>query len=174
MNARASAASLAILFLIAAAPALAQIRSMPTASPQAKAPADPDLAKITAENAIFRAKRISILSKVAPRIANVIVQIAASMGGKTSLPSITGIESATIAKLQSQIPGITIQQTQLLALVAIQEALQNQLDNMNEMSEMTSMDLQMAMDRRSKFVEALSNIMKEIDATQESIVQNLK
>jgi hypothetical protein len=48
------------------------------------------------------------------------------------------------------------------------------LDSMNEMSEMTSMRLQMAMDRRSKFVEALSNIMKKIDSTQETIIQNLK
>jgi hypothetical protein len=59
-------------------------------------------------------------------------------------------------------------------LLAIRDDLQGQLDNMNEMSEMTSMRLQMAMDRRSKFVEALSNIMKKIDSTQETIVQNLK
>jgi hypothetical protein len=59
-------------------------------------------------------------------------------------------------------------------LVAIRDDLQGQLDSMNEMSEMTSMRLQMAMDRRSKFVETLSNIMKKIDSTQETIVQNLK
>lgn len=59
-------------------------------------------------------------------------------------------------------------------LRAIQDDLQGRLDSMNEMSEMTSMRLQMAMDRRSKFVEALSNIMKKIDSTQETIVQNLK
>jgi hypothetical protein len=45
---------------------------------------------------------------------------------------------------------------------------------MNETSEMTSMNLQMAMDRRSLFVEALSNLMKKVDSTQETIVQNLK
>jgi hypothetical protein len=59
-------------------------------------------------------------------------------------------------------------------LLAIRADLQGQLDSMSEMSEMTSMRLQMAMDRRSKFVEALSNIMKKIDSTQETIVQNLK
>jgi hypothetical protein len=59
-------------------------------------------------------------------------------------------------------------------LRAIRDELQGLLDSMNEMSEMTSMRLQMAMDRRSKFVEALSNIMKKIDSTQETIVQNLK
>jgi hypothetical protein len=59
-------------------------------------------------------------------------------------------------------------------LKVVQSQLQSSLDSMNEMSEMTSMRLQMAMDRRSKFVEALSNIMKKIDSTQETIVQNLK
>jgi len=59
-------------------------------------------------------------------------------------------------------------------LRAIQDDLQGRLDSMNEMSEMTSMRLQRAMDRRSKFVEALSNMMKKIDSTQETIVQNLK
>jgi hypothetical protein len=59
-------------------------------------------------------------------------------------------------------------------LKSMQDNLNGQLDSMNEMSEMTSMRLQMAMDRRSKFVEALSNVMKKIDSTQETIVQNLK
>ena len=48
------------------------------------------------------------------------------------------------------------------------------LDSMNEMSEMTSMRLQMAMDRRSKFISTLSNIMKKISDTQGALVQNLK
>ena len=59
-------------------------------------------------------------------------------------------------------------------LRCVQEDLQGQLDSMSEMSEMTSLRLQMAMDRRSKFVEALSNVMKKIDSTQETLVQNLK
>ena len=56
----------------------------------------------------------------------------------------------------------------------IQQELQDDLDSMNEMSEMTSLRLQMAMDRRSKLVETLSNIMKKISATGDTIVQNLK
>jgi len=45
---------------------------------------------------------------------------------------------------------------------------------MNEMSEMTSLRLQMTMDRRSKFIETLSNIVKKLSETSDSIVQNLK
>ncbi len=59
-------------------------------------------------------------------------------------------------------------------LQALQNSLKSQLDSMNEMSEMTSLRLQMAMDRRSKFVETLSNIMKKTSDTQSAIVGNLK
>jgi hypothetical protein len=59
-------------------------------------------------------------------------------------------------------------------LQAVLDDLKNRLDSMNEMSEMTSLRLQMAMDRRSKFIETLSNVMKKISDTQDSIVQNMK
>lgn len=60
------------------------------------------------------------------------------------------------------------------ALRAVQDDLKGKLDGMNEMSEMTSMRLQMMMDRRSKFISTLSNIMKKISTTQDTLVQNLK
>ncbi len=59
-------------------------------------------------------------------------------------------------------------------LTAIQDGLQDKLDGMNELTEMTSLRLQMAMDRRSKFISTLSNIMKKISTTQEAVIQNLK
>jgi hypothetical protein len=59
-------------------------------------------------------------------------------------------------------------------LRAIRDDLRDRLDSTSEVSELTSLRVQMAMDRRSKFVQALSNIMKKIDSTQETIVQNLK
>jgi putative addiction module CopG family antidote len=59
-------------------------------------------------------------------------------------------------------------------LRVILDDLISKLDGMNEMSEMTSLRLQMMMDRRSKFMTILSNIMKKISITQETIVQNLK
>ena len=62
----------------------------------------------------------------------------------------------------------------LLSVTAVHDDPKGRFNSLTEMSEMTSMRLQMAMDRRSKFVEALSNIMKKIDSTQETIVQNLK
>jgi hypothetical protein len=68
-------------------------------------------------------------------------------------------------------PGLVRTECQLRA---IRDDLRDRLDSTSAMSELTSLRLQMAMDRRSKFVQALSNIMKKIDSTQETIVQNLK
>jgi hypothetical protein len=49
----------------------------------------------------------------------------------------------------------------------------SKLDGMNEMSEMTALRLQMTMDRRSKFIGTLSNIMKKIGHTQDELAQNI-
>ncbi|MGA7275455.1 MAG: type II toxin-antitoxin system ParD family antitoxin [Candidatus Udaeobacter sp.] len=59
-------------------------------------------------------------------------------------------------------------------LRAIQDELKNELDSMSEISEMESLRLQMAMDRVSKLMNALSNILKKIGDTQNAIVSNLK
>lgn len=53
-------------------------------------------------------------------------------------------------------------------------ALRDDLDSMPEMGEMESLRLQMAMDRRSKMISMLSNLLKKISDTSQSITQNLK
>ena len=45
---------------------------------------------------------------------------------------------------------------------------------MDSMSEMDSLRLQMTMDRRSGYISTLSQIMKKISTTQDTIVQNIK
>jgi uncharacterized protein YjaG (DUF416 family) len=52
--------------------------------------------------------------------------------------------------------------------------MQKDLDSMSEMGEMESLRLQMAMDRMSKMMSTLSNILKKISDTAQSITQNLK
>jgi hypothetical protein len=59
-------------------------------------------------------------------------------------------------------------------LSAFESQLGGDLAGMNEMSETTSLRLQMAMDRRSKFIDTLSNILKKISDTGDAVVQNLK
>ena len=53
-------------------------------------------------------------------------------------------------------------------------SLKTALDSMNEMSEMTSLRLQMTMDRRSKFIATISNIMKRISTTEKTLLKNIK
>ncbi|OSZ79812.1 hypothetical protein CAP36_00670 [Chitinophagaceae bacterium IBVUCB2] len=54
------------------------------------------------------------------------------------------------------------------------DKIKNDLDSMNEMGEMESLRLQMAMDRMSKMMSTLSNLLKKISDTQNGIIQNLK
>jgi hypothetical protein len=86
-------------------------------------------------------------------------------------------------EVRSKFPQLSSEQSNLLSFYVLAEVarilsnpeeLKGKLDGMNEMSEMTSLRLQMMMDRRSKFISTLSNIMKKISTTQEALVQNLK
>jgi putative addiction module CopG family antidote len=64
--------------------------------------------------------------------------------------------------------------TRVEQLDGIVAELEGKLDSQSDLSEMDAMRLQMLMDRRSKAMEALSNIMKKISETQEVLTQNLK
>jgi hypothetical protein len=52
--------------------------------------------------------------------------------------------------------------------------IKSNLDSLSEMGETESMRLQMAMDRQSKMMATLSNILKKMSDTNDSIVQNIK
>jgi replicative DNA helicase len=58
-------------------------------------------------------------------------------------------------------------------LDGLAEAL-NSVDSSSELSELESLRLQMAMDRVSKMMQTVSNIMKRISDTESTITQNLK
>lgn len=59
-------------------------------------------------------------------------------------------------------------------LARLESDLNLSLDSINELSEMTSLRLQMQMDRREKALETLSNLMKKMSETAETIIGNLK
>ena len=62
----------------------------------------------------------------------------------------------------------------LKTLDSAAEVIKNQLDSMSEMGETESLRLQMAMDRMSKMMSTLANIMKKLEKTEDTITQNLK
>jgi putative addiction module CopG family antidote len=59
-------------------------------------------------------------------------------------------------------------------LRAIRDELKNGLDSMSEMGEMESLRMQMAMDRVSKMMSTLSNLLKKMSDTSSAIISNLK
>ena len=79
------------------------------------------------------------------------------------------VKTPVIPPLPPRNPGLPVS-----GLKSLQDDLKSTLDGMNEMSEMTSLRLQMTMDRRSKFIQTLSNIMKKMSTTQDALVQNIK
>lgn len=50
----------------------------------------------------------------------------------------------------------------------------DELDSLSELSELEQLRLQMIMDRRSKMIEMLSNLLKKMSETQDAVIQNLK
>lgn len=65
----------------------------------------------------------------------------------------------------------TVSKNEMDAMVT---KLKTDLDSMSEMGEMESLRMQMLMDRRSKIMNTLSNLLKKISKTADEIVQNLK
>ncbi|MFZ4058499.1 MAG: hypothetical protein ACOYKE_10180 [Ferruginibacter sp.] len=56
----------------------------------------------------------------------------------------------------------------------LEDELKSKLDSLNDMGELEQLRLQQYMDRRSKALETLSNILKKISDTQDNIIGNLK
>ena len=54
------------------------------------------------------------------------------------------------------------------------QSFKNQLNSLNEMGEMESLRLHIAMDRMSKLMSTLSNLLKKTSETSNNIVQNIK
>jgi hypothetical protein len=61
-----------------------------------------------------------------------------------------------------------------VAMTKLVDQIKSDLDSMSEMGEMESLRLQMAMDRMSKLVSTLSNLLQKISDTAEQITHNLK
>ncbi|MDP8983207.1 MAG: hypothetical protein M3O35_21745 [Acidobacteriota bacterium] len=100
-----------------------------------------------------------------------IAEVKAATAAKQTLRQLIVMAAEEVSRTAAEPKKRPVPLRQLETLV---EDLKSSLDSMNEMSEETSMRLQMAVDRRSKFVAALSNIMKAIGDTQNTLVSNLK
>jgi len=79
---------------------------------------------------------------------------------------------SNLLKINETITGMTYKVRG--AMKSLENDLKGKLDSMSEMSEMTSLRLQLAMDKKFKFISMLSIMMKKISTTQDILVQNIK
>jgi hypothetical protein len=86
------------------------------------------------------------------------------------LPPQADFGRVALANVKRKFPGLSNQQYDVLAF----ELMHQTVDSLNEQSETQSLELQMTMDRRSKLIDTLSNVLKKISDTGDSVVQNLK
>lgn len=120
-------------------------------------------------------KKVSTKSPVAP----VKKRVAAK---STGYEKDRKVSRATAASLRKTAANVYLQNTEVQEdlkktkseLDKLVAASKKKLDSMSEMGEMESLRLQMAMDRLSKMMSTLSNILKKISDTASSITQNIK
>ena len=92
----------------------------------------------------------------------------------------TGSAPRRAESLDFLVKGFSVEMTaeslanQLDQIAVDLEALKSKRDAKSELGEVESLRLQMAMDRMSKMMTTLSNVMKKISDTAQSITQNLK
>ena len=66
------------------------------------------------------------------------------------------------------------QRSSLQSARAAALSLEDEKNSLGDLSEQQSLRLQMAIDRRAKYIETISDILKEIGDTDQSIIKNLK
>jgi hypothetical protein len=106
---------------------------------------------------------------------------------RTQPVKVTPIRSASLQKASSPVIHLEYVKTPKIrplpprnsdvsvsSLKSLLDENKDQLDGLNEFSEMTTLRLQMTMDRRSKFISTLSQMMKKTSTTQDILVQNIK
>ena len=92
------------------------------------------------------------------------------------------IPAARATRIRKSVVNLELDYNQLVESVTkgkkdmdnAKEIVKNKLDSMSEMGEMESLRLQMAMDRLSKMMSTLSNLLKKISDTASAITQNIK
>jgi len=88
------------------------------------------------------------------------------------MPNSKKIDPKAAKKIVTQLTTLNAATKKQLTQV---EKLSGQLeDDLSEMGELESLRLQMMMDRVSKMMTTLSNLLKKMQDTQEAITQNLK
>jgi len=79
-----------------------------------------------------------------------------------TVPTVTKVNTPVVAKVSD------------VEVKEVQDGIKIKQDSINELNKEQSLQMQKQMDRRSKMMESISNVMKKIADTQNSTIQNLK
>ena len=130
------------------------------------------------------AAALSAATKQQPQMTQAQLQSKARAEVVAAFPGLAGTDIDTVAFLilmqaaqdqESELQqAMNAAQKATASKQAARGAQKQSADQLSDMDTNLQMQLQMTMDRRSKFLEALSNVEKSISATQDTIVQNLK
>jgi hypothetical protein len=139
---------------------------------------DADLKGILAEVKHVNAEKARLVEEL--RAGNARLTTLGPVGGEPQHRPVTGLSMMKTAFLQIPYahvdpqPPVDINALSADELRALMAQSQAKLDRLSEMSEMTSLRLQMMMDRRAKFISTLSNILKRLGADSPTLVENFK
>jgi hypothetical protein len=86
----------------------------------------------------------------------------------------TDLRALAVETIRKMFPNASPKQFAPLVFELIAESLGASKGSMSDMSTQNQMDLQMSMEQKSQLEETLSNVLKTIQDTQDSIIQNIK
>src|SRR5437762_14027760 len=100
-------------------------------------------------------------------------RVEALVGRIRNSPVPSNVRYVPLRQLPLIFPNMTDDQLAEVAAFIISKT-RDKLDSLSEMGKMESLRLQMAMDRKSKMMATLSNLLKKMSDTSSSITQNIK
>jgi hypothetical protein len=86
----------------------------------------------------------------------------------------TDLRALAAAEVRKQFPRLSAQQTDVLAFTLLKDAYDNSKGSLTDISTTDQLQLQMAMDQKSQFESMLSNMLKSMADTSDSVIQNIK
>jgi hypothetical protein len=115
-----------------------------------------------------------------PGVGSVLAELGCPPSQAQPVPSegpanLAGTDFLTLAQAVFRFDQATVDlKRSLVEVSAAQDAMKDDLDSVSDLSEEVLLKLQLIVDRQMKVLSILSNIMKKITDTEDTIVQNLK
>jgi len=169
-----------LLFAMAAAGVSAWANVSPEQGAKSAAPASPEMQANAGTRTLdpaIAAQHRRIQSLLAPEAKEKIGRAVPEFREQTrKLKPGTDLRALATAQIRKQFPNLTPRQTDVLAFTLLNEtyASLQAAESAGDMSTEQQMQLQQVMEQKSQFETALSNMMKSMSDTSDSIIQNIK